>query len=135
VFVGGVVESITNAGHIEATLAGRGGIVGVQFQAPTQASSALLTNAASGSITGATGVVFGSRYFPQSGFGTVLNDGAITGTSGVAVSFLDGGLVTNGVAGEITGGIAIAGFSTAGTVTNYGSIAGAGVGVSFASPA
>ena len=109
-------SSVTNAGTITGGTAN--GNSGVQV-----AASSIVTNLASGSITGARATQF-------NGAGDVLNNsGAITSTAatasqGYGALFFSGGTVNNFAGGTITGsyrGVSIQG--TAGNVTNAGTIA------------
>jgi hypothetical protein len=112
----GGATTVTNMGSIQGTTG-----FGIALQA-----GGAVSNAAAGVITGyAVGVGI-------TGPGTVVNQGRITtsGTSGVGIGLSSGGTLTNAVSGTITGsafGVYISGgISGGGTVTNNGSIGGAG---------
>lgn len=115
IFGGGGVVVDGGAG----TVVNGGVIAGIGTTGSGINLTGLVINAASGSITGGTGVLDTS--------GTIINLGSIagTGTDGQGVWLIDGGLVTNAASASITGGgeaIDIEGGT--GTVINYGYIAG-----------
>ena len=128
------------------TIENYGGVASALENGVYLGSGGLITNAASASISGFDGVNI------TGGVGTVVNDGSITGNttssigvvlgaggsvtnqSGAAISgytgvdLTSGGTVTNAASASITGvfeGVSISG--GAGTVVNYGNIAGTGI--------
>ena len=136
--------TVTNqpGGTISGGLAGV--LLGVDPTPPATTGGGTVTNNAGGTITGYSGI------FTRGAAATVINAGAITGTTaktvtgvsgdgypfslvlGDGVSLGGGGTVTNQTGGTITGaryGVYVTG--GAGTVTNYGTISGVSAGVSI----
>jgi hypothetical protein len=113
VYFKNVAGTVTNAGNISG--AGTNG-VGVYL-----AASGNITNASTGTITGG---FFGA--FVEGAAGTISNSGSISGANYDGVAFGLGGTVTNNAGGHITGGSTgvYVKYRAAGTVTNFGSIAG-----------
>ena len=120
----GGVASIVNMGTIAGTSRGvwlsAGGTI---INGDVSATAATLT--------GATGIV------DDSGMLAVLNFGTITGTTGAGAVLNGGGQVINGGLTDLTaaisaGGTAISAGQALLTVSNFGSISGGAVGVSFA---
>jgi len=116
--------TVVNAGSIAGTGASGSGV---------DVFLGSVTNEASGSITGATGVFMaGTIMAPHDvtlvGGGTVVNAGSIagTGTPGAGV-YMDFGSVTNAASASITGATGVLIRSFGGTVVNGGSIAGTGI--------
>ena len=92
----------------------------------TRPANAAITVAKGGAVTGANGIVF-RRTAPNDGsvWGSVVNNGTITGTAGEAILFAhddyNGVTITNNATGVISGGIA----GAVNYVTNHGRIDGA----------
>lgn len=129
---GGLITGFTNGVYTEGgvTIVNAGSIAGIGVTPTTDGfgvnfkfgTGNILTNASTGTITGANVGVYGgaTAFSPH-----VTNSGQITGPN--AIELKDGGVITNLPAGKITGtsfGIDIT--TAAGTVTNAGTIRATG---------
>jgi fibronectin-binding autotransporter adhesin len=116
----GGVATVTNFGAIEGVV-GDGVVLG----------AGRLTNGASG---GPFALIEGAAVGVAAyGLATVVNFGTILGSAGpfgYGVYLMDGGVLTNGAAGDtqalISGGFGISAIGAAATVQNFGTIAGQG---------